>query len=102
MTAGFRPWRRDVQWHTAHEASIRPLLGRLAFTGDSANWGYRFRFGLFGITGEDAMLIATAMMADVTGSTGLPRQQLLAVGSDIPLWRDMPVEGLSGDAEFGA
>jgi hypothetical protein len=96
MAAGFRPWRRDVQWHTAHAASIRPLLGRLAFTGDGTNWGYRFRFGLFEINGEDAALIATAMMTDVTGSTGLPRQQLLAVGSDLPLWRDVPVEGLSG------
>ncbi len=84
MTAGFKPWRRDVHWHAAHEAPIRPLLGRLAFTGDGANWGYRFRFGLFEITGEDAALIATAMMADFTGSTGLSRQQLLAIGSDLP------------------
>ena len=76
MTRGFRSWRRGVQWHTAHEASIRPLLGQLAFTGDGPNWGYRFRFGLFGITGKDAALIATAMMADFTGSAGLSGQQL--------------------------
>ena len=64
LTPGFKPWRRDVQWHAAHEAPIRPLLGWLAFTGDGANWGYRFRFGLFDITGEDAALIATAMLVD--------------------------------------
>ena len=102
MAAGFRPWRRDVQWHAAGAASIRPLLGQLAFAGDGTNWGYPFRFGLFGITGEDAALIATAMMADVTGSTRLPRQQLFAIRPDLPLWRDVPVERLAGDAEFNA
>lgn len=91
MTAGFKPWRRDVQWHAAHEASIRPLLGRLTFAAEGTNWGYRFRLGLFEITSEDAALIATAMMADVTGSTQLSRQQLLAVEPDLPLWRNMPV-----------
>ena len=80
MPAGFKPWRRDMHWHAAHEAPIRPLLGRLTFPGDGANWGYRFRFGLFGITGDDAALIASAMTADVTASTGLSRQQLLAIG----------------------
>jgi len=64
MTAEFKPWRRDVHWHAAHEAPIRPLLDQLAFTGDGGNWGYRFRFGLLEITGEDAELIATAMMPD--------------------------------------
>lgn len=102
MAAGFRPWRRVVQWHAASAAPIRPLLGRLAFTGNGANWGYLLRFGLFGITGEDAALIATAMRADGTGSTGLSRQQLLAGRSDLPLWRDVPVERLAGDAEFHA
>ncbi|GAN68802.1 EVE domain-containing protein [Acetobacter orleanensis] len=102
MTTGFRPWRRDVQWHDARETPIRPLLGRLAFTRDSTNWGYRFRFGVFEITSDDAALIATAMMADVTGSSRLSSQQLLTVGSDLPLWRDVTVEGLPRDAEFGA
>ena len=89
MASGFKPWRRDVQWHAAHETPIRPLLSRLAFTGGGPNWGYRFRFGLFGITREDAAVIATAMEADLTGSTGLPRQQPLANAPDISLRLDM-------------
>lgn len=59
---GFRPWRRDVDWQPAEEIPIRPLLGQLAFTRAGANWGYRFRFGLFEIDKEDADRIADAMM----------------------------------------
>ncbi|GIU65949.1 EVE domain-containing protein [Candidatus Phycosocius spiralis] len=95
ITPGFKPWRRKVQWHAAHATPIRPLIGRLAFTAKGTNWGYRFRFGLFDITGEDAALIATAMLADVTGSTPLSRQELVAVEPDLPLWRDVSAEGLS-------
>lgn len=29
-------------------------------------------------------------------------EQLLAVGSDLFLWRNVSVEGLAGDAEFGS
>lgn len=102
MTTGFKPWRRDVHWHAAHEVPIRSLLGRLAFTRDGGNWGYPFRFGLFEIAGEDAELIATAMMPDRAGSARLARQQLLAIGPDLPVRRDMAVERLAGDAEFDA
>lgn len=68
MTEGFRPWRRDVRWHVSQEAAIRPLLDRLLFTGGGANWGYRFRFGLFEIAGEDAAVIASAMLSNRTQS----------------------------------
>lgn len=61
MESGFRPWRRDVDWQTAEETPIRPLLGRLAFTQVGANWGYQLRFGLFGIDDKDADVIAQAM-----------------------------------------
>jgi hypothetical protein len=102
MTPGFRPWRRDVHWHASQQASIRPLLGALAFTGDGANWGYQFRFGLFEIASADAMLIAAAMMPDNAKSKVISCQKFLAIGSDLPLWRDVPVERLPSDAEFGA
>lgn len=61
MSAAFRPWRRDVEWSGSHEVPIKPLLSQLAFARDDANWGYRFRFGLFEIIGEDADVIAAAM-----------------------------------------
>ncbi|MBB2750335.1 UNVERIFIED_ORG: hypothetical protein GGI57_001008 [Rhizobium aethiopicum] len=61
MESGFRPWRRDVDWRPAEETPIRPLLGRLAFTRVGPNWGYQLRFGLFGISNEDADMIAEAM-----------------------------------------
>ncbi|EJC85192.1 Protein of unknown function DUF55 [Rhizobium leguminosarum bv. trifolii WSM2297] len=61
MESGFRPWRRDVEWRPAEETPIRPLLDRLAFTRVGPNWGYQLRFGLFGISNEDADMIAEAM-----------------------------------------
>ena len=62
MTDAFQPWRRDVAWQTAREVPIRPLLDQLAFTRGNRNWGYQFRFGLFQIMPEDAVLIAAAMI----------------------------------------
>ncbi|RVT96655.1 EVE domain-containing protein [Rhodovarius crocodyli] len=61
--AGFRPWRRDVDWWPGREAPIRPLLERLSFSSGDPRWGYRLRFGLFEVTQEDARLIAGAMEA---------------------------------------
>ena len=61
---GFRPWRRDVAWWRAAETPIRPLLGRLSFTSDRSNWGYRLRFGLFEIDNDDADLIAETMHSE--------------------------------------
>jgi hypothetical protein len=56
MGDGFRPFRRDVDWHEAAEVPIRPLLGSLAFTRET-NWGYQLRFGLFEIAHDDMELI---------------------------------------------
>ena len=60
---GFSPFRRDVDWRTAKEAPIKPLLGRLQFTTVKPNWGYQLRFGLFEISGHDMAVIAAAMEA---------------------------------------
>ncbi|MEI5682460.1 MULTISPECIES: EVE domain-containing protein [unclassified Mesorhizobium] len=60
---GFRPYRRDVDWLSACEVPIRPLLDALDFTAGQRNWGYQFRFGLFSVTEHDFDLIAGAMGA---------------------------------------
>jgi hypothetical protein len=61
----FRPYRRDVDWAKAEEASIRPLLERLDFTAGQAHWGYQLRFGLFEISAQDFRVIAKAMRAAI-------------------------------------
>lgn len=60
VSGNFHPYRRDVQWHPAAEAPIRPLATELAFMA-KRNWGYQLRFGLFEISAEDMALIAAAM-----------------------------------------
>ncbi|MEP7457025.1 EVE domain-containing protein [Phyllobacterium sp. SB3] len=65
MGAGFVPCRRDVEWAQAVEAPIHPLLEQLSFTANRKNWGYQFRFGLFGITQQDFEIIAAAMSATI-------------------------------------
>ena len=59
----FKPFRRDVDWFDAHEASIRPLLESLSFTQGKSNWGYAFRFGLIKVADADMALIVQAMRA---------------------------------------
>jgi hypothetical protein len=63
MGEGFRPIRRDVDFFTAKEAPIRPLLDKLSFTQGRASWGYAFRRGVFEISAEDYAIIAEAMGA---------------------------------------
>jgi hypothetical protein len=65
MGDGFRPYRRDMRWLDSDEAPIRPLLERLAFTRNGANWGYRLRLGLFQITPGDMAMVAGAMGAEL-------------------------------------
>ncbi len=64
MGGGFVPFRRDVAYVRAQEASILPLLDRFAFVEDRRRWGYKFRFGLFKVGDADMQLIASAMQAD--------------------------------------
>ena len=69
MSGGFCPFRRDVNWHTAEEAPIKPLIGSLQFTTAKSNWGFQLRFGLFEISEHDMAMIATAMgVMDVTSA----------------------------------
>lgn len=63
LGGGFCPFRRDVRWHTAREAPIKPLLGDLDFTTARRNWGFQLRLGLFEISEHDMALIAAAMDA---------------------------------------
>ena len=63
MAGDFKPFRKDVDWREAAEASIRPLLETLSFTTGKSNWGYVLRFGLLKVTVDDMALIAQAMRA---------------------------------------
>jgi hypothetical protein len=63
MGGGFRPFRRDVTFVTANEASILPLLDELELTRGKRNWGYAFRFGFLEITQRDFAAISAAMDA---------------------------------------
>jgi len=66
MGFGFRPFRRDVDWHEAAIVPLDALQPRLALTREK-NWGYRLRHGLVEIAAEDMAAIAEAMFA--AGST---------------------------------
>ena len=61
----FKPYRRDVAWADAKEASIKPLLDRLEFTAGKSNWGYQLRFGFFALSAKDFQMIAKAMQARI-------------------------------------
>jgi len=63
MAPGFVPWRRNVDFKTCVEISIKPLIDDLSFITDKAHWGYKFRFGLFEIPKEDFELISTQMLS---------------------------------------
>ena len=58
---GFVPFRRNVNYLKAKEASILPLLDDFEFVENRSRWGYKFRFGLFTISDHDMRLIALAM-----------------------------------------
>jgi hypothetical protein len=64
MGGGFVPFRKDVEYVSAREAPIAPLIDRFEFVQDRARWGYAFRFGLFAVSDQDMRLIADAMQAD--------------------------------------
>jgi hypothetical protein len=60
---GFSPFRRDVDWMTARETPVRPLLQVLELTAGKPNWGAPFRFGLVEISDSDFQAIRQAMAA---------------------------------------
>lgn len=64
MGGGFVPFRRDVVYLPAREAPVAPLLDQLEFAQERPQWGYKLRFGLFGISDHDMQVIARAMHVD--------------------------------------
>ncbi|MEY2954179.1 MAG: hypothetical protein RLZZ401_2266 [Pseudomonadota bacterium] len=65
MGHGFVPFRKDVQYVSALEASILPLVPAFEFVESPSRWGYKFQFGLFEVSDHDMRLIASAMQADL-------------------------------------
>ena len=61
MGNGFVPARRDVNFYSAHDAPVRPLINRLSFIKDKSNWAYPFRFGILRVAKPDFATIAEAM-----------------------------------------
>ena len=58
-------FRRKVDFASAVDAPIRPLIEQLSFIRDKARWGGVFRFGLVEIPKTDFVRIAAAMEADL-------------------------------------
>lgn len=61
MSETFVPWRRDVQFYTARDTPIVPLIDQLSFIVDKKRWGFPFRRGCFMIPKSDFLLIAEHM-----------------------------------------
>jgi hypothetical protein len=62
MGAGFRPWRRGVDWQrNTVTVPIRPMLADLDLTRGQASWGMAFRYGLRALTAADFAHIERAM-----------------------------------------
>ena len=61
MAPGFSPYRKNVQWLTSQNCSIRDLLPVLSFSQNNPHWGYMMRFGIFSILQTDMMHIAKSM-----------------------------------------
>ncbi len=61
MSPDFIPFRKDIEFISAKEADIRPLIDELDFIADKKRWGYKFRFGHFEISKKDFELISLAM-----------------------------------------
>ena len=65
------PWRREMRFFRAEEASVRPLIKRLAFITNEEKWGFPFSRGLFEVEEEDFRRIAEAMNAELPRSSEL-------------------------------
>ncbi|MGZ7080910.1 MAG: EVE domain-containing protein [Thermoanaerobaculia bacterium] len=61
MTPEFHPWRRRVNFRTAGEAPIQPLIEQLEFIRNKKSWGFTFRRGFFEIGEADFRTIERAM-----------------------------------------
>ena len=67
----FQPWRRRVEFLPCQETPIRPLIEDLDFIERKAQWGYRFRFGVFKIDEHDFEVLRAAMtgVTETAGAT---------------------------------
>ena len=65
IESDFRPFRRNVEFHSVSEASIEPLISELSFIKNKKSWGYVFRFGLLQVPRDDFVLIANRMLQKV-------------------------------------
>ncbi|SDH07806.1 EVE domain-containing protein [Klenkia brasiliensis] len=61
VSADFRPWRLDVEFHPSRPADVGPLVPQLSFVTDPAHWGLPFRRGLFTVPAADFATVADAM-----------------------------------------
>lgn len=68
MFPGFVPYRRDIRFFAARDVAIRPLIERLSFIKDKAQWGYAFRYGHLQIPQADFELIAVQMLKEKTAA----------------------------------
>lgn len=66
MSSDFIPWRRDVAFVRAEEASIEPLIDNLSFIKNKQRWGFPFRRGCFTVSFDDFCYIASQMGVDIT------------------------------------
>lgn len=61
MSKDFIPWRKNVHFFEAKEASIIPMIDMLSFIRDKKRWGFPFRWGCFSVPHSDFQLIASSM-----------------------------------------
>ena len=66
MASDFIPWRHDVDFVSAQEVAIEPLIAKLSFIPNKQRWGFPFRRGCFEITAADFTLIAKSMGAKLS------------------------------------
>jgi EVE domain len=85
MGNDFRPFRVDVQFLSAKEAAIKPLLDKLSFIKNKAQWGGAFRFGYLKVPIQDFTIIAEAMGCNFERDFGV--YNLLRLGLDPQLPR---------------
>jgi len=59
---GFHPFRRNVHYFEAHDASAKPLVPLLPFIKNKRSWGCAFRYGFIEIDAESFKVIARVML----------------------------------------
>jgi hypothetical protein len=62
MAAGFKPFRRTIDYLNVSHLDIKPLIPILPFIKNKRTWGYVFRYGFLEIDQESFDIIATRML----------------------------------------